>query len=79
MAFEVFLDEDGIEYTGRDPDHPEPDAEPLCWTHHSNSCSCPSEDQKQDLDGGEHRFSMEPPFPPGPRPVIDDLLELPAW
>ncbi|RLU86217.1 hypothetical protein CTZ27_24885 [Streptomyces griseocarneus] len=79
MAFEVFLDEDGAEYTGRVPDYPEPDAEPLCWKHHSNSCGCQPEEQEQDLGTGEHRFSTEPPFPPGSRSVIDDFLETPAW
>ncbi|MEU1310995.1 hypothetical protein ABZ419_19195 [Streptomyces cinnamoneus] len=79
MATEVFSDVEGDEDTGRDLDYPEPDAEPLCWSHHSNSCGCDPQDQQQDLDEGERRFSTEPPFPPGWRRSSNDLETWPLW
>ncbi|MGG7574146.1 hypothetical protein [Streptomyces sirii] len=79
MAVEVTSDEDSTEDTGLGQDYPEPDAEPLCWTHHSNSCGCQPEGQEQALNVSEGRFSTEPPFGPDDHPVIDGPLELPAW
>ncbi|GHF33181.1 hypothetical protein GCM10010218_12840 [Streptomyces mashuensis] len=79
MASEVFSDVEGAEDTGRDLDYPEPDAEPLCWSHHSNSCGCDPQDQQQDLAEGEYRFSTESPFPSGWRRLSNDLETWPLW
>ncbi|MCX4677693.1 hypothetical protein OG413_20690 [Streptomyces sp. NBC_01433] len=75
----IEADENGTEDTGRLLAYPEPDAEPQCWTHHSNSCGCGPEEWEQNLDAGGHRYSTEPPFPPGRRPVTDaDVLSEPS-
>ncbi|MGA5134400.1 hypothetical protein ACPCTO_31865 [Streptomyces olivoreticuli] len=79
MTIEVFGDKDGAEDIGRDLGSPEPDAEPLCWSHHSNSCGCDPEDQQQGLDEGEHRFSTEPPFPSGWRRSSSEIDAWPLW
>ncbi|MEV0437717.1 hypothetical protein AB0I84_22965 [Streptomyces spectabilis] len=78
MEIEVTYDEDGNEYVGTIPEYPEPDSEPQCWVHHSNSCGCKPEEQDLVLAG--QRFSTEPPFPPGwRRPPSDDLDLWPRW
>ncbi|MFI9078751.1 hypothetical protein ACIGW8_20120 [Streptomyces sioyaensis] len=79
MAVEAITNEDATEDTCLVEDHLEPDDEPRCWTHHSNSCGCRPEDQGLDLDMGEERFSKEPPLPPGDRPMTDILMDPRAW
>ncbi|GGW94917.1 hypothetical protein [Streptomyces noursei] len=79
MAIEVISDEDGIEYTERVPDYPEPASEPPCWAHHSNVCGCSVDGHAADPSEPKG-FSTEPPFPPGaPHSLVDDPLELPGW
>ncbi|MGG2460164.1 hypothetical protein ACO0M4_10140 [Streptomyces sp. RGM 3693] len=79
MGIEVFSDDDGVQYTERVPDYPEPDAEPLCWAHHSNVCGC-SADGHVAAPSGPEGVSTEPPFPPGaPHSLTDDPLELRGW
>ncbi|MFE3139677.1 hypothetical protein [Streptomyces scopuliridis] len=83
MAIEVTSDQDGAEYTESVPDYSEPDAEPLCWEHHSNVCGCPDERLQQNLNpetGEPYPFSTEPPFPPGmPRPASNIGPEPKFW
>lgn len=84
MGIEVTRDEDGTEYTGRAPDYPEPDPEPLCWQHHSNICGCEETDRTQQNinpeTGEPYPYSTEPPFPlGGPHPIHDIGPEPRFW
>ncbi|MER5301355.1 hypothetical protein ABT039_18035 [Streptomyces lasiicapitis] len=77
MEIEVIRDEYGSEYTERVPGYPEPDAEPQCWTHHSNSCG--GQTKEQALDPVEHWFSTEPPLPPDLRCSSREPDLWPRW